>query len=315
MTVCPQCGYERTAKDNGFVGAEECPKCGIIYKKWKPDPDAGKMKSVLENSGASDIHKEKKPISYKSVIVSAIIIILVIIFAKYTFFTKNEASRPDNTPPQQIVSTLPVIPPRGMESGSWLIRTAGQQGTITAAGQIFTPLHHAPVLIKLGFLFTQYSLEERVRGFKLQVILSEWNETHPTPKALWISEPTSLPAINGNFQADWVDFDVPYVLLNPAKQYIAWVTLSGLSNQYDASVGIPGMGPRFSTIPSEEERKLASANSPYPEGRRASYKQGNPDGDLSPMTDSEWEVDNPGHNLHFRMSFMNWRNISSGKAK
>ena len=30
---CPNCGYERTEDDNYFHSKEECPKCGIIYKK------------------------------------------------------------------------------------------------------------------------------------------------------------------------------------------------------------------------------------------------------------------------------------------
>ena len=32
-TKCPNCGYERTEDDNHFHSKEECPKCGIIYKK------------------------------------------------------------------------------------------------------------------------------------------------------------------------------------------------------------------------------------------------------------------------------------------
>jgi len=33
MKKCPQCGYERTQKDNTFISAAECPKCGVIYEK------------------------------------------------------------------------------------------------------------------------------------------------------------------------------------------------------------------------------------------------------------------------------------------
>ncbi len=35
MTICPQCGYERTKSDE-IINSAECPKCGIIYEKWKP---------------------------------------------------------------------------------------------------------------------------------------------------------------------------------------------------------------------------------------------------------------------------------------
>ena len=37
MTICPHCGYERTKRDE-IINPAECPKCGIIYEKWKPSP-------------------------------------------------------------------------------------------------------------------------------------------------------------------------------------------------------------------------------------------------------------------------------------
>ena len=37
MTICPQCHYERTKNDE-IINPAECPKCGIIYEKWKPSP-------------------------------------------------------------------------------------------------------------------------------------------------------------------------------------------------------------------------------------------------------------------------------------
>jgi hypothetical protein len=32
MKTCPKCGYERTQKDDDFISAGECPKCGVIYE-------------------------------------------------------------------------------------------------------------------------------------------------------------------------------------------------------------------------------------------------------------------------------------------
>lgn len=32
MKKCPKCGYERTQKDDAFISAGECPKCGVIYE-------------------------------------------------------------------------------------------------------------------------------------------------------------------------------------------------------------------------------------------------------------------------------------------
>lgn len=37
MIKCPQCGYERKKMDE-IISAEECPRCGIIYSKWKQAP-------------------------------------------------------------------------------------------------------------------------------------------------------------------------------------------------------------------------------------------------------------------------------------
>jgi len=309
MTTCPQCGYQRTSNDDKFISSEECPKCGIFYKKWKPSPDSENPESTIKNDDKLNVSKEKRPIPYKSILIFAIIFILLAIFAKFTFFTRNES------PPEPIVFTLPVTPPLGMESNSYIIRASGSEKVTTAAGQIFTPLHHAPVLLKLGFLFTQYSLEERVRGFKLQIILSEWNGDHPSPTALWISGPTTIPFSDKDFQADWLDFDIPHLSLNPAQQYIAWVTLSGMDNQPNASVGIPGMGPRYSRPPSDSDRKNGSAGSPYPQGMRALYKQENSDGDVSKMTNFPWEVHDVGHNLHFRMSFVGQSDTSKSKKE
>ncbi len=33
MKKCPQCGYERTPKDDDFISAAECPRCGVFYEK------------------------------------------------------------------------------------------------------------------------------------------------------------------------------------------------------------------------------------------------------------------------------------------
>lgn len=35
LNICPKCGYKRTEADNEHVSSEECPGCGIIYKKIK----------------------------------------------------------------------------------------------------------------------------------------------------------------------------------------------------------------------------------------------------------------------------------------
>ena len=50
MIVCPQCGYERKDIDNNFVSIEECPKCGVFYKKWKPSNVSQITEPILTNN-------------------------------------------------------------------------------------------------------------------------------------------------------------------------------------------------------------------------------------------------------------------------
>ncbi len=86
MTTCPQCGYERKETDN-IISAEECPQCGIIYKKWKPTPAKEDAASVEEasvktpvqirtfNSQAADSGEQKSK-KLLTIIVTAIIVII-----------------------------------------------------------------------------------------------------------------------------------------------------------------------------------------------------------------------------------------------
>jgi len=60
MKVCPQCGYERTTNDDSFLSNEECPKCGIFYKKWKPSTDLKRNEPICANYEVSGINEENK---------------------------------------------------------------------------------------------------------------------------------------------------------------------------------------------------------------------------------------------------------------
>lgn len=35
MTICPKCDYERRPEDDGLTPEGECPKCGLIYEKFR----------------------------------------------------------------------------------------------------------------------------------------------------------------------------------------------------------------------------------------------------------------------------------------
>lgn len=251
------------------------------------------------------MNEERRTGRYKVLAVAAITLIMLAGFALYISFSRTESTKPSVPQRERIESTLPASPVRGMESNIFMIQAGGKKDTIAAAGQIFTPGLRTPVLYKLGLLFVQNRFTKQVSDFKLQVRLSEWAGDRPGAAILWVSAPCVIPSVTDDFQADWVDFDVPHLQLDPAKQYVAWVTLSGLGNPPDAAIGIPGMGPRYSSPQAMGERKPEPADSPYPQGKRVFCKRDHPDGDLSQMFNTAWEVHDSGHNLHFRMSFEN----------
>lgn len=71
MTVCPQCGYERINNDDNFVSNEECPKCGIFYKKWNPSTVSKSNEPTITNIVASDVNKEKKTMLQMVILIAA----------------------------------------------------------------------------------------------------------------------------------------------------------------------------------------------------------------------------------------------------
>lgn len=85
MIICPHCGYERKKEDE-IINATECPKCGIIYSKWKPDSDDGRQKGQDEqiaqtpnkNAGGGKKHIERWLI-YASVLIVLIVVMHTLI--------------------------------------------------------------------------------------------------------------------------------------------------------------------------------------------------------------------------------------------
>ena len=52
MTVCPNCAYDRQESDRGPAG--ECPRCGIVYEKWRPRVDARALEPPAEGAPAQE---------------------------------------------------------------------------------------------------------------------------------------------------------------------------------------------------------------------------------------------------------------------
>ncbi len=79
MMICPQCGYERKKSDD-IIRATECPKCGIIYDKYKYSPDGGKTENLTSHSEKhNDVAEDKKKIPIEKLVIYAGIVVVLII--------------------------------------------------------------------------------------------------------------------------------------------------------------------------------------------------------------------------------------------
>lgn len=78
--ICPQCGYEREKKDD-IISFTECPKCGIIYNKWKSDSAGEETISPSEESVPSDSPSDhhKKNSAERLVIYAGIAVVFIIL--------------------------------------------------------------------------------------------------------------------------------------------------------------------------------------------------------------------------------------------
>ncbi len=103
MIICPHCGYERTKSDE-IINPAECPKCGIIYEKWKPSPAVEKeeiTKKATEPVSVQPTHTAgsnlERKLLYILVIVVAIALLnsfVVPFLGKNIQKEKNEVSNP-----------------------------------------------------------------------------------------------------------------------------------------------------------------------------------------------------------------------------
>lgn len=86
MQQCIQCGYERQEKDN-IIDPGTCPRCGIIYDKWRPDSTEHKP-SGMNNSNAfkqpgpanTNVSDQKSSPKYAVILGVAILLVVVLFF-------------------------------------------------------------------------------------------------------------------------------------------------------------------------------------------------------------------------------------------
>ena len=103
MIKCPHCGYERKKGDE-IISAAECPRCGIIYNKWKPAEDEGNKVLNLktpESVSPNQSLTNKKNIERKLILALGIVALFVLAnsffipqLIKYFKQEKNETSNP-----------------------------------------------------------------------------------------------------------------------------------------------------------------------------------------------------------------------------
>ena len=78
--ICPQCGYERVKSDD-IISFAECPKCGIIYSKWKIDSTLEDKTQLSEQPSQTGVPTEiNRKMSAERLVIYAGIVVVLIIF-------------------------------------------------------------------------------------------------------------------------------------------------------------------------------------------------------------------------------------------
>nr|HPL96960.1 hypothetical protein [Smithellaceae bacterium] len=125
--ICPQCGYERQKKDS-IVSLAECPKCGIIYNKWKSDePHEDEHGDVTETAYSSFPSENKKKMSLEKLAIYAVVIAVsviilhsIIVPAMISLYKSAKTVRPSSAAVDEKKSDDHVVPADDEEAGKAL---------------------------------------------------------------------------------------------------------------------------------------------------------------------------------------------------
>ena len=108
MTTCPQCGYERKKGDE-IIRDAECPRCGIIYNKWKPDEDQGNKvlsiktpKPVSPDQSLTNKKNIERKLIFTFVIVTIIVLVNSLFIPRIIKYFKQEKIETNNTQLPQV---------------------------------------------------------------------------------------------------------------------------------------------------------------------------------------------------------------------
>lgn len=214
---------------------------------------------------------------------------------------------------QKSITTLPDHKVIGYQPSSFSLFVSTKKQATTAMGQVFMPPDGHAYLTDVGFaLINQPYRGEAPQDVKVKLRISAWGDSKPINPPEWESE--AMP-VSGNITLEWIRFKVPHLRLIPGQKYIAWLSLTGLNNPQNASIAVINMGPTTPYTGSTTNRKVLtysgeslqanSWNYDYLEGFSAFWRNPNPHGSLSEMEMGAWQVEKPGHNLRFEMSFEN----------
>ncbi len=161
MATCPRCGYTRKESD-AIIPEAECPKCGIIYSKWKiSDEDEG-----AHSGDTSQDHTHSTPISEKkrsverAVIYAALIAFLMVVTHHFLtpsvvkFFQSKEGmpqemtqapSVPEAVPEQKMDTTAKTEEPQQDLSGR---STVGEETKELSVTDIIRATRQSVVVVK-----------------------------------------------------------------------------------------------------------------------------------------------------------------------
>lgn len=105
MKICPKCSYQRKPADDEFTSTMECPRCGVVYEKFKGDTVEKEIetKSFINDPSKYQTEENKgnnKPQSGRNgkviiigISLSLIIIIPTVWLAFYIYHSNNEYSK------------------------------------------------------------------------------------------------------------------------------------------------------------------------------------------------------------------------------
>jgi len=96
MKKCPQCGYVRKESD-AIIPATECPKCGIIYEKWRETPSGETALPEPSATGeASPGQNVKSRVSVERIVIAAVIamVLFAVIVTQVIRYLRSERQNP-----------------------------------------------------------------------------------------------------------------------------------------------------------------------------------------------------------------------------